>query len=143
MDEGYFYAIKRTRNGQEWREENLWTEECDLLLKTHLHIIKYVYQKFAGSLKKKTYMAQKFMSLEEFKEVLLQGNMFNPDILSTEIINTSYGMSMMTQVDEINTDKYIQMQMIEFIEALARIAEVFIICRYKSQDMNKFVIIYI
>ena len=46
------------------------------------------------------------------------------EILADRDINMAYNMSMMGQVDEISSSRHLQMNLLEFYEAVARLADV-------------------
>ena len=47
------------------------------------------------------------------------------DTFADREINISYNLSMMTQIDEITKNRHMQMSLIEFYEALARLSEAY------------------
>lgn len=64
----------------------------------------------------------RYMALEEFLNVLNAAHLINDEFPERDAI-VSYGLSMMTQIDELDNDRHMKMQKIEFFEALARAAE--------------------
>ena len=63
------------------------------------------------------------MCLDELKEICSIAKLFDiPSFIEREC-NISFNLSMMTQVDELDSDRIFQMSFIEFLEAVARIAE--------------------
>jgi hypothetical protein len=62
------------------------------------------------------------MSVTEFMEVFQDTGVFNVDFGSKQLPGF-YAVSMMTQVDEIDSDRHMNMTFAEFIEAFARVCE--------------------
>lgn len=63
------------------------------------------------------------MSLNEFNDFVIQFELVDGLYYFEKDIPLSFNLSMMTQVDEWNSDRYLQMNFYEFMEAIARIAE--------------------
>ena len=63
-----------------------------------------------------------FMSLNEFNEFVARSGVVD-ETFSTRDIGTIFNLSMMTQVDEIHSERHLQMQFLEFVEAICRIAD--------------------
>ena len=62
------------------------------------------------------------MSLTEFTDCILACDCLS-DNFGAKQIGNQYVLSMMTQVDEIDKDKHINMIFVEFVEAIVRVAE--------------------
>ena len=45
------------------------------------------------------------------------------DSFGSRDIGTLYNLSVMTQVDEIHSDRHLQMRFVEFVEAICRVAD--------------------
>lgn len=106
---------------QIWRNEKYWNEPCDLCLKHYKKIIDYVYKKFS---KKKVKPGQfAFMCLDEVQQIISQCNLMEDESFGSDVYLKAFNYSMMTQIDEINSDRIFQMSLVEYYEALARIAE--------------------
>ena len=63
------------------------------------------------------------MAVDEFLYVLSSCGLVS-DVFTERDAITSFAQSMMTQVDELDQDRQMKMQIIEFLEALARGADV-------------------
>ena len=61
------------------------------------------------------------MKLEEFKAFIQE--VIKPDVTDRDI-NFAYNLSMMTSPDELYKTRHLEMNFCEFLEALARIAEI-------------------
>ena len=103
-----------------WRKEKLWKEEVDLALKHGLPLLKEIYKKNCG----KTALpgAPKFMSLEEFTDLIVNAKVLS-DNFGAKQIASQWNLSIMTQIDEIENDRHLNMTFVEFLEALVRVAE--------------------
>lgn len=62
------------------------------------------------------------MSCDEFENLVSKANLLN-DLLSNRDVALYFNQAMMIQVDEISKNKNLRMTFVEFIEAIARIAE--------------------
>lgn len=81
--------------------------------------IKKIYAKFSGRFALPG--AQKYMSSEEFYDLIDRLGVVSDDFGQREI-SPIFNCSMMTQKDELDSDRHINMTLIEFIEALGRLA---------------------
>ena len=103
-----------------WRVERYLNEQVDAVIKSYLPVFKSIYKKYSGL---KTLPGQrKFMSLEEFIRLMNEIKVFNDNCGERDAV-LSYNLAMMTQVDELESDRIYQMQFIEFLEAFTRVAE--------------------
>ena len=66
--------------------------------------------------------APKFMSVCEFEDMIVEANCLN-DKFGSKQLAAQYNLSMMTQVEEIDSERHINMTFLEFIEAIVRVAE--------------------
>ncbi|KAL4463939.1 hypothetical protein ABPG74_005876 [Tetrahymena malaccensis] len=106
---------------QAWREQRYWNEECDYCLKNYKPIIDHIYRRHS---KKKVKPGQSpFMCLEELNNIIALSGLLNDEKFGSQVANFAFNLSMMTQVDEQTQDRIFQMSIVEFYEALARIAE--------------------
>lgn len=62
------------------------------------------------------------MCLEELGEICKMANLLDENFAERDI-QLAFNLSMMTQVDELNQDRIFQMSFVEFLEAVARVAE--------------------
>jgi Ran GTPase-activating protein (RanGAP) involved in mRNA processing and transport len=112
----------RTFNWEDFRKKKYWNEECDTVYKTYLPIIQSTYRKYSGL---KTKPGQKkFMCLEELFKMVNEAGLLNDKFVDRDV-SVFFCASMQTQVDELTVDRVYQMQFIEFMECLARIADVY------------------
>ena len=82
--------------------------------------VKKIYEKFSG--KYAMPGAIKYMSSDEFFALVEQTGIVNDSFGQREILPI-FNCSMMTQTNELETDKHINMTLIEFIEAVGRLAD--------------------
>jgi len=107
-------------NHHQFRPDRYWNEEVDTVYKSYLPIIRGIYKKYSGQ---KTLPGQKkFMCLEEFNRMMSDGGLYS-DNCGERDATIAFSLGMMTQLDELNSDRIYQMQFFEFLEALARVAE--------------------
>ncbi|CAI2365652.1 unnamed protein product [Moneuplotes crassus] len=102
-----------------WRTTYLWNEHCDYVFKRYMPAIKKVYEKFSGRFALPG--ATKYMSSEEFFDLIDIIGVVSDDFGQREI-SPIFNCSMMTQKDELESDRHINMTLIEFIEAIGRLA---------------------
>jgi hypothetical protein len=62
------------------------------------------------------------MSLDEFNEMITNAGVVS-DTFGTREISPLFGLSMMTQKDELNSDRIYNMVFVEMIEAISRVAD--------------------
>ena len=109
-------------NWQEFRQNKYWNENCDCVYKTYLPIIQSVYKKYSGAKTKPG--LKKFMCLEELFKLVNDAQLLNDRLVDRDI-SVFFNVSMMTQVDELTKDRIYEMAFIEYMECLARIADVY------------------
>ncbi len=63
------------------------------------------------------------MTIDEWRKLMLDSKLYNEQFNDRDGV-LAFNYSMQTQVDEINSDKNLQMHYIEFIEALSRAADI-------------------
>lgn len=79
-----------------------------------------VYKKFIGKMANPGALC--FMSLLEFEDLVTKTEVFNPNFGQKQL-STIFYVSIMTQVDEIEKDRHINMIFVEFVEAVIRVAD--------------------
>ena len=107
-------------DSNEWRKNVLWTEDIDFTLKISLDPLRAIYKRFIGL--RALPGGLQYMSLHEFTELIINCNCLS-DSFGVKSIGTMYSLAMMTQVDEIDKDKHINMVFVEFLEAIVRVAD--------------------
>ncbi|MDR3547215.1 MAG: hypothetical protein P4M11_02875 [Candidatus Pacebacteria bacterium] len=63
------------------------------------------------------------MAYDEFLSIFTDCNLLSDTFTERDVIG-SFAQSMMTQVDELDNSRHMKMQMVEFLEAFARAADV-------------------
>lgn len=104
----------------EWRENSYFCEEVEFILKDYAEELAELFRVYSGryTLPSKP----KFVSLEEFSEMVSDSGVLSLNIANKDL-GKYFNLSIETQLDEINSDRHMQMYMLEFYEAIARIAE--------------------
>ncbi|KAL4497331.1 hypothetical protein ABPG72_011266 [Tetrahymena utriculariae] len=124
-------------DAQEWRYTKFWNEGCDIIFKQNMDLIKSLWNQFADSRKteKRSFMNYKTMNISEFRDFI---NYFQfIDISFNERdINMVFNMSMQTCIDEVNNDKHLLMNFNEFLESIARIAEIRVFKEEEKEEAN-------
>ena len=62
-----------------------------------------------------------FMSLEEFQKLCFDAELVGDNCAERDL-SLFFNLAMMTQIDEVTKDRHFQMQFVEFIEAITRVA---------------------
>ncbi|CAD8165096.1 unnamed protein product [Paramecium pentaurelia] len=112
--------IMQQYNAQKWRDERYFNEQCDDCLKYYKTLLNYVYNRY--SIKKVKPGQKKFMCLDELHEICGQAGLFDEKFVDRDA-DLAFNLSMMLQIDELESDRIFQMTFVEFMEAIARIAE--------------------
>ncbi|KAL4499138.1 hypothetical protein ABPG72_017040 [Tetrahymena utriculariae] len=123
-EEDLLKVLMASNDPQKWRENRLWTTQCDTLIKNNMEFFKKIYEKFAGSRnkEKRLFTNVKVMCCQEFKDFIFSYPIFS-ELTNERELNQFFNDSIMTQVDELNKDRHMQMQLIEFVEAFGRISD--------------------
>mmetsp|Transcript_30173 Transcript_30173/g.27511 ORF Transcript_30173/g.27511 Transcript_30173/m.27511 type:complete len:159 (+) Transcript_30173:1686-2162(+) len=74
-----------------------------------------------------------FMSLEEFRKLVTDAELLNEGCAERDV-NVSFAYSIMTQVDELSTNRIFEMYKMEFYEALARVIDMYSPAPYGVHD---------
>lgn len=113
-------AYYNFQTAHEYRKEVIWREPVDNILKAHLPVFKHLYDLFGGT---ELLPGQKmFMSVSEFENFILAVPLVN-DIFMQRDASVCFSLAMMTQVNDIDYERHIQGQFIEFLEAFCRAAD--------------------
>mmetsp|Transcript_4556 Transcript_4556/g.3830 ORF Transcript_4556/g.3830 Transcript_4556/m.3830 type:complete len:190 (+) Transcript_4556:590-1159(+) len=117
MHERNLYPFFCIEDPQSFRDEKYWVEEVDNVFKSHIAIFEYLFKNYGG-----THMKpgdQWFMTTDELEAIFADANLINDQLVSRDIA-VYFNLAMMTQVDELNKDRHLRMNFIEFLEAFAR-----------------------
>ncbi len=103
-----------------WQLDKFWNEDCDIILKRYIPIIKELYKKYSGRYALPG--RPKYVSMDEFIQMVTDGQVVDDKFGSREI-GILYNQSMFTQVDEIDDDRHTKMGLDEFMDAIGRVAD--------------------
>eukprot|EP00347_Sterkiella_histriomuscorum_P006983 403350697 len=118
--ENYFLPFFKQFDCHIFRKEKLWNEDCDIVFKRNMKIVQALYTKYSG---KYAMPGQpKYMSLDEFIEMVNQSGIIDETFGAREV-SPLYNISMMTQKNELDFDRHYNMILVEFLEALGRLAD--------------------
>ena len=120
MFDEFLYPAFKEYDSHIWRKKYLWVEEVDYVLKVGIPALKDLYKKFSGKLALPG--APKYMSCLEFEDLIVNSNCLNEKFGSKQLC-IMFNLSMMTQVEEIENERHLNMTFIEFIEAVVRVAQ--------------------
>lgn len=85
-----------------FRQNKLWSEECDKIFKRNMANIKAIYKLYSGRYSMPG--QPRHISVEEFYQCIIDSGVVNEHFGEREI-KPIYSVSMMTQKDELATDK--------------------------------------
>jgi hypothetical protein len=118
--ENHFLPYFKHFDCHKFRREKLWNEECDNTYKRFQKVLTALYTKYSGRYALPG--AQKYMSLDEFMEMIINSGIVD-DSFGTREISPLFNLSMMTQKNELDFDRHYNMIPVEMIEAIGRVAE--------------------
>jgi hypothetical protein len=110
----------KTFDCHKFRRERLWTEECDNTIKRFSKVLTTLYDRYSGKFALPG--AQKYMSLDEFYDMISSTGVLD-DSLNSREISSLFNLSMMTQKNELDFDRHFNMHPVEMIEAIGRVAD--------------------
>jgi hypothetical protein len=111
----------------------LWNENNDLALKRQYKTLLKLYEKYSG--RYAVPGAPKFVSPQEFVKMVEDSGVISDHFPFKEIFPI-WNLSMMTQVDEINYDRHMNMNFSEFVEATCRVADKLSIPNILEEDYD-------
>jgi hypothetical protein len=117
--EKHYKEFAAAYDDNNWKETVYWCEEMDELYTKYYKFIEYLYKLYSG-LRTAPGRAP-FMSLEEFKNIVIDFGFENSFLLSE--VPVCYNLAMMTQEDEVDSERCAEMNLVEFMEAFARLAD--------------------
>ncbi|KAL4468591.1 hypothetical protein ABPG74_005094 [Tetrahymena malaccensis] len=117
-------TFEEIEDPQQWRDQRYWKEACEIVINKYLVTIEEIWQKWADCRKgeKRILKSQKTMNIYEFNDIVRHFKLIDESFTEKDV-SATFNLSIMTQIDEINNDKFLNMGFIEFVEGLARIAE--------------------
>lgn len=115
-----FIKFSQIYDPDKWRSDRYFTQECEEILIENKGLLQNIFDQNSG--KKAKPGEKKYMRLEDFIGICQTNGLF------TEMFNLRQGtlcfhMSLLTHVDELNTNFHMEASRLEFIEALARVAD--------------------
>ncbi|CAD8208269.1 unnamed protein product [Paramecium pentaurelia] len=123
--------LQEIDRAQDWRDLRLWNEQCDLLIKDRLPMLKLLF-KFTSKLNSKLkFYKQTWVQFKDFRDLLLKCDLYCDTFVERDAY-IAYLLSMQTQIDELYSLRHFQMEFYEFIEALCRCAEKLSLIRTKE-----------
>lgn len=112
-----------------WRYNRYFNQECEEVILENKELLKKLFDMYSG--KKAKPGEKKYMRLDDFIS-LCQLYGFQNNTFNLRQVTLSFHMALYTHIDEINTTSHMEASRLEFIEALARVADY-----YQSQDPEK------
>lgn len=90
------------------------------MLKAYLPLFNHVYNTYGGT--HKVPGQKTFMTVDEFVKLVTEGGFVN-DLFVSRDTSLCFNLAMMTQINEIESERHQRATFIEFLEAFARVAE--------------------
>ncbi|CAD8201706.1 unnamed protein product [Paramecium pentaurelia] len=103
---------------QNWRDERYFNQQCDKCLNYYKPLLQNIYNKY--SIKITKLGQKKFMSLDKFQQICCKAGLLKDEQKEQ---NLAFNQSIMTYVNELESDKFFSLNFLEFMEAIARMAE--------------------
>lgn len=99
-----------------------WREIIDKCLRKHVNVLLQLYKIY--SVKKVKPGKAKFMCLDEFLEIARRLEVIGGESgIFEKDLNYIFRVSMMLRKDELNSDLFIEMSFVEFLEAFCRMTD--------------------
>lgn len=108
------FAARLDSNG--WRWARYYLQEVDELFAEHMATLQQVYGAYCTGIAGRV----TFMNPEDFEKLCYVLHLTE----SPKVCHWAFRTSMMTQVDEFNSQRHLQMSFIEFLEAFSRVIEI-------------------
>ena len=105
---------------QDFRDQVYWNEYVDNLYKFHGSLLEEIYRTYSGTMIRPG--EENFMHISEFEKLYYDAKLQSTRF-SYKDLNLCYNLSMQAQVDETESWRHLQMSYIEFLEAIARMAD--------------------
>jgi len=113
-------AFLRSFDSHNWRSTILWCEPTDIIYKSYMPVIKMLFKENSGRYTKPGF--SNFMSLEEFTDLVTNTGICTENFGQREI-GIHFCLAKQTEINELDFDKNREMNQLEFIEAIARVAD--------------------
>ncbi|CAD8076292.1 unnamed protein product [Paramecium sonneborni] len=110
--------MQRFGISQDWRDTRYWTELMDYTIRIKMPILNILYE---NACKQTMKHGNKFVTLADFKLFVDQFEL--QKYISEKELYLIFLQSMQTQRDELRESKFLKMELLEFIEAITRLAE--------------------
>lgn len=107
-------------DSNDFRVNQLYNENCDMVFKYYLKSIKTLYSTYSGKHCKPG--DNRFMCCDEFVKLYSDAGI-QSDLFGAKELGVIFNLSMMTQIDEATCERHYKMTFDEFIEAVARVAD--------------------
>ncbi|CAK78575.1 unnamed protein product (macronuclear) [Paramecium tetraurelia] len=109
--------IMQKFDAQKWRDERYFNKQCDYCLKHYKPKLYSVYYKYC--VKKVKSGQKKYMNLENLRKIWVKTTKLDDNHEQ----NSTFNLSIASQIDELESDRIFQMNFVEFMEAIARMAD--------------------
>lgn len=113
----------------QWRHSRYWNEEIDNLFKSHKSLFETLFATFSNRHKTPADRSD-FCKVDEFETLWNACGLIEDNFVQRDVA-ICFNLSMMTQVDELNSEKFMRMTYIEWLEAIARAADIISLSPYE------------
>lgn len=104
-----------------WRKEQLWNEECDRVYKANWNFLNKLYDEYSAESRKRP-GSKKYVGLDDFYKFCSEAKLLD-EFITDRDPSVIFNLSMMTVVNELESERGMQMSLVEFIEGIGRIAD--------------------
>ena len=117
--EQFLYDNLSRYHSHPWREERYWNEECDIVIRANNEALRDFFNHWAQSTSPGD---PKVLRLTRLIELITASGVCDDNFGAREI-GPLFNLAMQTKVDEIHSTRHMDMQWLEFVECLSRIAD--------------------
>lgn len=107
-----------------WRESQLFTWECDRILRKYRFGLQKIFDLYANSLSRDLrFETKKKMWLEEFLTMFRDCRLLEENHFAEKDVYMCFNLSTPTNAEEMSSDRHLVLSFLEFLEAIARAAD--------------------
>jgi hypothetical protein len=104
----------------EWRKKAYWCEEVDAAYKSYQAVTQHIFTRYA--IRKSTTGICNYLNYHDLVAICNDAGILNKDFGDRDVI-LAFRRAQMLQVNELTSNRSFQMSYVEYLEAIARIAD--------------------
>ena len=107
-------------SAQKFRDDRYWLEDVDNIYKSHFTLLDDIYNKFGGH---HLSPGEKISMMgDEFEAIFTKAGLINDNFCPRDAY-MCFNLSMMCQVNEVEKERHLKANFVEFLEMLGRACE--------------------